>query len=71
LDFDEFFGPMQAYLEDFKIESYELIHAYRAPARINWKHAVDGGLENYHTPFLSRPRICWKTARVAVERLSV
>ena len=54
LDFDEFFGPMQAYLEDFKIESYELIHAYRAPAQINWKHAVDGGLENYHTPFLHK-----------------
>jgi hypothetical protein len=52
LDFDEFFGPMKAYLEDFDIPDYELLSAYRAPARINWKHAVDGGLEAYHVPFL-------------------
>jgi hypothetical protein len=55
LDFDEFFGPMAAYLEDFKIAEYsQLVSAYRAPARINWKHAVDGGLESYHTPFLHK-----------------
>jgi nitrite reductase/ring-hydroxylating ferredoxin subunit len=54
LDFDEFFGPMQDYLKDFKIESYELIHAYTTTAQINWKHAVDGGLEAYHTPFLHK-----------------
>jgi phenylpropionate dioxygenase-like ring-hydroxylating dioxygenase large terminal subunit len=52
LDFDEFFGPMKEYLEDFEIPEYELLSAYRAPARINWKHAVDGGLEAYHVPFL-------------------
>jgi phenylpropionate dioxygenase-like ring-hydroxylating dioxygenase large terminal subunit len=52
LDFDEFFGPMKAYLEDFDIPDYELLSEYRAPARINWKHAVDGGLEAYHVPFL-------------------
>jgi phenylpropionate dioxygenase-like ring-hydroxylating dioxygenase large terminal subunit len=52
LDFDEFFGPMKDYLADFEIDDYELLSAYRAPARINWKHAVDGGLEAYHVPFL-------------------
>ncbi|MDB5396751.1 MAG: Rieske (2Fe-2S) protein [Rhodospirillales bacterium] len=52
LDFDEFFGPMKAYLEDFDIPDYELLSEYRAPTRINWKHAVDGGLEAYHVPFL-------------------
>jgi phenylpropionate dioxygenase-like ring-hydroxylating dioxygenase large terminal subunit len=52
LDFDEFFGPMKEYLEDFDIPEYELLSQYRAPARINWKHAVDGGLEAYHVPFL-------------------
>ena len=52
VDFDEFFGPMKAYLEDFDIPDYELLSEYRAPARINWKHAVDGGLEAYHVPFL-------------------
>jgi phenylpropionate dioxygenase-like ring-hydroxylating dioxygenase large terminal subunit len=52
INFDEFFGPMKAYLEDFEIPDYELLSEYRAPARINWKHAVDGGLEAYHVPFL-------------------
>jgi phenylpropionate dioxygenase-like ring-hydroxylating dioxygenase large terminal subunit len=52
LDFDKFFGPMKDYLEDFEIDDYELLSAYRGPTRINWKHAVDGGLEAYHVPFL-------------------
>jgi phenylpropionate dioxygenase-like ring-hydroxylating dioxygenase large terminal subunit len=52
LDFDAFFGPMKAYLADFDIPEYGLLSEYRAPARINWKHAVDGGLEAYHVPFL-------------------
>src|SRR5579859_2119782 len=52
LDFDAFFGPMKEYLADFDIPDYELLSEYRAPARINWKHAVDGGLEAYHTQFL-------------------
>lgn len=52
LDFDEFFGPMKEYLADFDIPEYHLAGSYRAPARINWKHAVDGGLEAYHVPFL-------------------
>jgi phenylpropionate dioxygenase-like ring-hydroxylating dioxygenase large terminal subunit len=52
LDFDAFFGPMKEYLADFDIPDYELLSEYRAPARINWKHAVDGGLEAYHVPFL-------------------
>jgi len=54
LDWDEFFGPMAAYLEDFHIEDYTLIHTYREKARINWKHAVDGGLEAYHAPILHK-----------------
>jgi hypothetical protein len=29
-----------------------LVKEYRAPARINWKHAVDGGVEGYHVPYL-------------------
>jgi phenylpropionate dioxygenase-like ring-hydroxylating dioxygenase large terminal subunit len=52
LDFDEFFGPMKAYLEDFDIDDFELLSAHRSQTRINWKHAVDGGLEAYHVPFL-------------------
>src|SRR5882757_8976954 len=52
LDFDAFFGPMKAYLADFEIWDFDLLSEYRAPARINWKHAVDGGLEAYHVPFL-------------------
>jgi phenylpropionate dioxygenase-like ring-hydroxylating dioxygenase large terminal subunit len=52
LDFDEFLGPMKDLLEDMHIERLSLISHYRAPARINWKHAVDGGMEAYHVPFL-------------------
>jgi nitrite reductase/ring-hydroxylating ferredoxin subunit len=52
LDFDAFFGPMKGVLEDFHIGDWELLSAYREPAHINWKHAVDGGMEAYHTPFL-------------------
>ena len=52
LDFDMFLGDMKGLLEDLDIPSFELIAQYRAPARINWKHAVDGGMEAYHTPFL-------------------
>lgn len=54
LDFDEFFGPMASYLEDFEIESYTLLHEHRELAQINWKHAVDGGLEAYHAPILHK-----------------
>jgi phenylpropionate dioxygenase-like ring-hydroxylating dioxygenase large terminal subunit len=52
LDFDEFLGPMKQVLEGYHMENMHLIQAYRAPARINWKHAVDGGVEGYHVPFL-------------------
>ena len=54
LDFDEFMGPMKEYLEDFDVPDYRLVKAYRAPQQINWKHAVDGGLEAYHVPFLHK-----------------
>jgi phenylpropionate dioxygenase-like ring-hydroxylating dioxygenase large terminal subunit len=52
LDFDAFLGPMKGVLEDMDLGSYELINAHREVARINWKHAVDGGMEAYHVPFL-------------------
>ena len=52
LDFDAFLGPMKGVLADMDIGGYELISQYRQPARINWKHAVDGGMEAYHVPFL-------------------
>jgi nitrite reductase/ring-hydroxylating ferredoxin subunit len=52
LDFDEFFGPMKAHLAGYHFEDLRLVQEYRAPARINWKHAVDGGVEGYHVPYL-------------------
>jgi len=52
LDFDAFLGPMKGVLEDMELDAYEVIASHRQPARINWKHAVDGGMEAYHVPFL-------------------
>jgi nitrite reductase/ring-hydroxylating ferredoxin subunit len=52
LDFDAFMGPMKDYLADYDIANFRLVREYRGPAKINWKHAVDGGLEAYHVPFL-------------------
>jgi phenylpropionate dioxygenase-like ring-hydroxylating dioxygenase large terminal subunit len=52
LDFDAFLGPMKGVLEDMELTSFEVIASHREPARINWKHAVDGGMEAYHVPFL-------------------
>jgi nitrite reductase/ring-hydroxylating ferredoxin subunit len=53
VDYDEFFGPeMGGIIADYHLEDFCLSGEYRAPARINWKHAVDGGLEGYHVPFL-------------------
>jgi len=52
LDFDEFMGPMKAHLAGYHFENLRLVKEYRAPARINWKHAVDGGVEGYHVPYL-------------------
>jgi phenylpropionate dioxygenase-like ring-hydroxylating dioxygenase large terminal subunit len=52
LDFDAFLGPMKGVLEDMELGSYEVIATRREVARINWKHAVDGGMEAYHVPFL-------------------
>ncbi len=52
LDFDEFFGSMKAHLAGYHFENLRLVKEYRAPARINWKHAVDGGVEGYHVPYL-------------------
>jgi nitrite reductase/ring-hydroxylating ferredoxin subunit len=52
IDFDAFLGPMKAVLADIGLEEYRLLKTYREPARINWKHAVDGGMEAYHLPFL-------------------
>jgi phenylpropionate dioxygenase-like ring-hydroxylating dioxygenase large terminal subunit len=53
VDYDEFFGPdMGGIIADYHLEDFRLVGEYKAPARINWKHAVDGGLEGYHVPFL-------------------
>jgi phenylpropionate dioxygenase-like ring-hydroxylating dioxygenase large terminal subunit len=53
VDYDEFFGPeMGSIVADYHIEDFRLVDEYRASCRINWKHAVDGGLEGYHVPFL-------------------
>jgi nitrite reductase/ring-hydroxylating ferredoxin subunit len=52
LDFDEFLGEMKAHLAGYHFENLRLVKEYRAPARINWKHAVDGGVEGYHVPYL-------------------
>jgi nitrite reductase/ring-hydroxylating ferredoxin subunit len=52
LDFDEFFGTMKDALAGYHMENLRLVLEYRAPARINWKHAVDGGVEGYHVPYL-------------------
>lgn len=52
LDFDAFFGPILEHLTEQRYEELRFIKEYRAPARINWKHAVDGGLEGYHVPML-------------------
>ncbi|MDB5396840.1 MAG: aromatic ring-hydroxylating dioxygenase subunit alpha, partial [Rhodospirillales bacterium] len=52
LDFDEFMGPMKGMLAGMDLAEYSLLAQYRQPARINWKHAVDGGMEAYHVPFL-------------------
>jgi nitrite reductase/ring-hydroxylating ferredoxin subunit len=52
LDLDAFLGPMKGVLADIGLHEYKLLEAFRQPARINWKHAVDGGMEAYHLPFL-------------------
>ena len=52
LDFDAFLGDMKSVLALLDLGGYSLLKSYRAPARINWKHAVDGGMEAYHVPFL-------------------
>jgi carnitine monooxygenase subunit len=52
LDFDEFLGPMKGLLADIDLGGFSLLSEYRQPARINWKHAVDGGMESYHVQFL-------------------
>jgi phenylpropionate dioxygenase-like ring-hydroxylating dioxygenase large terminal subunit len=53
VDYDEFFGPdMGGIVADYHLENFRLVGEYKAPARINWKHAVDGGLEGYHVPYL-------------------
>jgi len=52
LDFDAFLGSMKGVLEDMNLGAYESVATRREVARINWKHAVDGGMEAYHVPFL-------------------
>jgi nitrite reductase/ring-hydroxylating ferredoxin subunit len=52
LDFDAFMGPMKDIIGGYHYENLRFVKEFRAPARINWKHAVDGGVEGYHVPFL-------------------
>ncbi len=52
LDLDEFLGPMADILGYLKLDECRLLFSHRAPARINWKHTADGGLESYHAPIL-------------------
>ena len=52
LDFDEFMGPMKGLIAGYHYENLRFVKEFRSPARINWKHAVDGGVEGYHVPFL-------------------
>ncbi|WP_157220574.1 aromatic ring-hydroxylating oxygenase subunit alpha [Flavisphingomonas formosensis] len=52
LDFDAFMGPMKQHLAGYHMENLRLISGHSQTARINWKHAVDGGVEGYHVPFL-------------------
>ena len=49
---DGYVGAMKGVLEDMELDSFEVIASRREVARINWKHAVDGGMEAYHVPFL-------------------
>ena len=52
LDFDAFMGPMKDVMAGYHYENLRFIKEFRTKARINWKHAVDGGVEGYHVPFL-------------------
>ena len=52
LDFDEFLGDMKKIIAGYHYENLRFIKEFRSEARINWKHAVDGGVEGYHVPFL-------------------
>jgi carnitine monooxygenase subunit len=52
LDFDAFMGPMKGLIAGYHYENLRFVKEFRSPARINWKHAVDGGVEGYHVPFL-------------------
>ncbi|MDX3886179.1 MAG: aromatic ring-hydroxylating dioxygenase subunit alpha [Sphingomonas sp.] len=52
IDADEFFGPIKDHLAGYHFENLRLVKEFSTKARINWKHAVDGGVEGYHVPFL-------------------
>ncbi|RVT90825.1 aromatic ring-hydroxylating oxygenase subunit alpha [Sphingomonas crocodyli] len=52
IDADEFFGPMKDHLAGYHYDNLHLVAEFQTVARINWKHAVDGGVEGYHVPFL-------------------
>ncbi|WP_380872936.1 hypothetical protein ACFB49_38300 [Sphingomonas sp. DBB INV C78] len=49
---DEFFGSIKDMLAGYHFENLRLVKEFSTKARINWKHAVDGGVEGYHVPFL-------------------
>jgi len=52
VDVDAFFGPIKDHLAGYHYENMRLVKEFKTVARINWKHAVDGGVEGYHVPFL-------------------
>ncbi len=52
LDFDAFLGSMKGVIAGYHYENLRFIKEFRQETRINWKHAVDGGVEGYHVPFL-------------------
>lgn len=52
IDVDQFFGPIKDDLAGYHFENLRLVKEFSTKARINWKHAVDGGVEGYHVPFL-------------------
>ncbi len=52
LDFNAFLGSMKGVIAGYHYENLRFIKEFRQETRINWKHAVDGGVEGYHVPFL-------------------
>lgn len=52
LNAKEFLGRMGEHLSDYGLDNIHFVDSLEQEARINWKHAVDGGVEGYHVPYL-------------------